>query len=121
MVRVLLFTRFAYSSLKLSHTRISDKDSFTASIELTNVGDREGTEVVQLYIRDIYSSATRPVKELKHFEKQFIKVGETRTFRFDVDLERDLGFVDGNGKRFLEAGEYNIWVQDQKVKIELID
>ena len=62
-----------------------------------------------------------PVKELKHFEKQLIRAGETKTFRFDIDLERDFGFVNEDGKRFLEAGEYHILVQGQTVKIELID
>ena len=56
-------------------------------------------EVVQLYMSDEYASMTRPVKELKHFEKQFIKVGETKTFRFDIDLERDFGFVNEMDKR----------------------
>ena len=55
------------------------------------------------------------------FEKQLIKAGETKTFRFDIDLERDFGFVNEDGKRFLEAGEYHILVQGQTVKIELID
>lgn len=60
-------------------------------------------------------------EELKHFEKQLIKVGEMKTFRFDIDLERDFSFVNEDGKRFLEAGEYHILVQGQTVKIELID
>ena len=93
-------------------------EKLSVEVTVTNVGKRDGAETVHWFISDPYCSITRPMKELKHFEKQFIKVGETRTFRFDVDLERDLGFVDGNGKRFLEAGEYNIWVQDQKVKID---
>ena len=76
---------------------------------------------MQLYIRDKVAESTRPVKELKHFEKQLIKAGETKTFRFDIVLERVFGFVNEDGKRFLEAGEYNIHVQGQTVKIELID
>ena len=89
------------------------------SVAGTGVGD--GAETVNWFIYDPYCSITRPVKELKHFEKQFIKVGETKTFRFDIDLERDFGFVNEDGKRFLEAGEYHILVQGQTVKIELID
>ena len=87
----------------------------------TNTGARDGAETVHWFISDPYCSITRPVKELKHFEKQFIKAGETKTFRFDIDLERDFGFVNEDGKRFLEAGEYHILVQGQTVKIELID
>ena len=93
----------------------------TVTFDLENTGKYEGTEVVQLYIQDKIGSVTRPVKELKHFEKQFIKAGETKTFRFDIDLERDFGFVNEDGKRFLEAGEYHILVQGQTIKIELID
>ncbi len=84
-------------------------------------GKFDGAETVHWFISDPYCSITRPVKELKHFEKQFIKAGETKTFRFDIDLERDFGFVNEDGRRFLETGEYNIHVLGQTVKIELID
>lgn len=117
----LSYTEFQYSVVTPSSTTVKRGEKLSVEVTVTNVGKRDGAETVHWFISDPYCSITRPVKELKHFEKQFVKVGETRTFRFDVDLERDLGFVDGNGKRFLEAGEYNIWVQDQKVKIELID
>ena len=92
-----------------------------AEVTVTNTGARDGAETVHWFISDPYCSITRPVKELKHFEKQLIKAGETKTFRFDIDLERDFGFVNEDGKRFLEAGEYHILVQGQTVKIELID
>ena len=117
----LSYTEFQYGVVTPSSITVKRGEKLSVEVTVTNVGKRDGAETVHWFISDPYCSITRPVKELKHFEKQFIKVGETRTFRFDVDLERDLGFVDGNGKRFLEAGEYNIWVQDQKVKIELID
>lgn len=117
----LSYTEFQYGVVTPSSTKVKRSEKLSLEVTVTNIGKRDGAETVHWFISDPYCSITRPVKELKHFEKQFIKVGETRTFRFDVDLERDLGFVDGNGKRFLEAGEYNIGVQDQKVKIELID
>ena len=117
----LSYTEFQYGVVTPSSTTVKCGEKLSVEVTVTNVGKRDGAETVHWFISDPYCSITRPVKELKHFEKQFIKVGETRTFRFDVDLERDLGFVDGNGKRFLEVGEYDIWVQDQKVKIELID
>ncbi len=88
---------------------------------MTNTGDRDGAETVHWFITDPYSMITRPVKELKYFEKQTIRAGETRTFRFEVDLLRDLGFIDGDGKRFLEKGTYYVQVKDKKVKLELID
>ena len=99
--------------------RIGDK--LSAEVTVTNTGSRDGAETVHWFISDPYCSITRPVKELKHFEKQLIKAGETKTFRFDIDMERDFGFVNEDGKRFLEAGEYHILVQGQTVKIELID
>ena len=99
----------------------TEKDTVTVSVDITNTGNVAGKEIVQLYVKDLTGSAIRPVKELKHFEKQLIRAGETKTFRFDIDLERDFGFVNEDGKRFLEAGEYHILVQGQTVKIELID
>ena len=61
------------------------------------------------------------VRELKHFEKQPIRRGETRTFRFEIDPEKDLSFTDGDGNRFLEPGDYFILVKDKKVKLTLTD
>lgn len=60
-------------------------------------------------------------QELKHFEKQPIRRGETRTFRFEIDPEKDLSFTDGDGNRFLEPGDYFILVKDKKVKLTLTD
>jgi len=117
----LSYTEFKYGTVTPSATKVKRGDKLSAEVTVTNTGSRDGAETVHWFISDPYCSITRPVKELKHFEKQFIKVGETKTFRFDIDLERDFGFVNEDGKRFLEAGEYHILVQGQTVKIELID
>lgn len=117
----LSYTEFKYGTVTPSATKVKRGDKLSAEVTVTNTGARDGAETVHWFISDPYCSITRPVKELKHFEKQFIKVGETKTFRFDIDLERDFGFVNDDGKRFLEAGEYHILVQGQTVKIELID
>ena len=117
----LSYTEFKYGTVTPSATKVKRSDKLSAEVTVTNTGARDGAETVHWFISDPYCSITRPVKELKHFEKQFIKVGETKTFRFDIDLERDFGFVNEDGKRFLEAGEYHILVQGQTVKIELID
>ena len=117
----LSYTEFKYGTVTPSATKVERGDKLSAEVTVTNTGARDGAETVHWFISDPYCSITRPVKELKHFEKQFIKVGETKTFRFDIDLERDFGFVNEDGKRFLEAGEYHILVQGQTVKIELID
>ena len=117
----LSYTEFKYGTVTPSVTKVKRGDKLSAEVTVTNTGARDGAETVHWFISDPYCSITRPVKELKHFEKQFIKVGETKTFRFDIDLERDFGFVNEDGKRFLEAGEYHILVQGKTVKIELID
>ena len=117
----LSYTEFKYGTVTPSATKVKRGDKLSAEVTVTNTGARDGAETVHWFISDPYCSITRPVKELKHFEKQFIKVGETKTFCFDIDLERDFGFVNEDGKRFLEAGEYHILVQGQTVKIELID
>ena len=117
----LSYTEFKYGTVTPSATKVKRGDKLSAEVTVTNTGARDGEETVHWFISDPYCSITRPVKELKHFEKQFIKAGETKTFRFDIDLERDFGFVNEDGKRFLEAGEYHILVQGQTVKIELID
>ena len=117
----LSYTEFKYGTVTPSVTKVKRGDKLSAEVTVTNTGSRDGAETVHWFISDPYCSITRPVKELKHFEKQFIKAGETKTFCFDIDLERDFGFVNEDGKRFLEAGEYHILVQGQTVKIELID
>ena len=117
----LSYTEFKYGTVTPSATKVKRGDKLSAEVTVTNTGSRDGAETVHWFISDPYCSITRPVKELKHFEKQLIKAGETKTFRFDIDLERDSGFVNEDGKRFLEAGEYHILVQGQTVKIELID
>lgn len=117
----LSYTEFKYGTVTPSATKVKRGDKLSAEVTVTNTGSRDGAETVHWFISDPYCSITRPVKELKHFEKQLIKAGETKTFRFDIDLERDFGFVNEDGKRFLEAGEYHILVQGKTVKIELID
>ena len=117
----LSYTKFKYGVLFPSATTLKRGEKLSVEVAVTNVGTRDGAETRHWFISDPYCSITRPVKELKFFEKQLIRCGETALFRFDIDLERDLGFIDRNGKRFLEAGEYYIIVKDQKVKIELIN
>lgn len=117
----LSYTEFKYGTVVPSAVKVKRGEKLVMEVAVTNTGDREGAETVFWFISDPYCSITRPVKELKHFEKQSIKPGEFRIFRFDIDLERDLGFVDGDGKRFLENGEYYVIVKDQRIKIELVD
>lgn len=80
----LSYTTFAYSDITLDRTSLSMNGSVTAKVTLTNTGNRDGAEVVQLYIRDVVGSSTRPVKELKGFQKIFLKAGESREVSFKI-------------------------------------
>lgn len=116
----LSYTRFEYGEAKASASVVKRGEKLSVEVPVTNVGGCDGMETVHWYISDPYCTVTtRPAKELKHFEKQLIRAGETRVFRFDVDPERDFGFYDHDGNRFLEAGEYHILVGGKDVKVEL--
>lgn len=119
----LSYTDFKYGQLKIPTgvTTIKSTDKLIVEIDISNTGNRDGYETVHWYITDPVSSITRPVKELKYFDKQMLRVGETRTFRFEIDPQRDLSFVDQNGNRFLESGEYYVKVKDKQLKIKITD
>lgn len=117
----LSYTTFQYGNLKLSASKVKKGEPLQAEIRVTNTGKVDGYETVHWFVSDPYCSITRPEKELKHFEKQFIKAGESRIFRFQIDMERDFSFVDDDGKRFLETGEYYIIVNEQQIKVELVE
>lgn len=81
----LSYTAFEYSDLGISSESFSGNGKVTVSVNVTNIGDRQGEEVVQLYIRDLVGSVTRPVRQLKGFEKIALEPGETKTVSFDID------------------------------------
>lgn len=103
----LSYTSFTYGDLKLDQNKLTGNQTLKASIEVTNSGKRDGAEVVQLYIRDLVGSMTRPVKELKGFQKVFIKAGETKTVTFDITPE-ELKFYNYELKYDWEAGDFII-------------
>ncbi|SMC82371.1 beta-glucosidase BglX [Pedobacter nyackensis] len=105
----LSYTTFAYSNLKLSKNSFKPGESITASIEVKNTGAFEGKEVVQLYIRDLVGSSTRPVKELKGFEKISLKPGESKTVNFKI-TEEDLKFYNTDLKFVAEPGDFKIYI-----------
>ena len=105
----LSYTTFKYSDIKLSKSEFSKKEEIEASIEITNTGDRQGEEVVQMYIRDAIASSTRPVKELKGFEKISLESGETKTVTFKINSET-LKFYTVNNKWEVEPGDFDIWI-----------
>jgi beta-glucosidase len=105
----LSYTQFNYSNLKLDKTKIKKNESLTASINVANTGKFSGKEVVQLYIRDLIASVTRPVKELKGFQKIELKPGETRTVEFNI-TPKMLSFLDINLSETVEAGEFHLMI-----------
>lgn len=117
----LSYTDFEYGDLKVSSTKLNRQGKLTVEIPVKNTGSRNGMETVHWFIQDPVCSISRPIRELKYFDKQFLKKGETKHYKFEVDLNRDLGFVDNNGKQFLEAGDFYIIVKNKKVKIEIVD
>ena len=103
----LSYTNFTYGDLKLSSTSLKGNQTLTASVAVTNSGNIDGKEVVQLYIRDVVGSITRPVKELKGFQKIALKAGETKTVTFTITTN-DLKFYNSDLKYDWEPGEFVI-------------
>lgn len=117
----LSYTSFSYGEPTASKTDFKRGDKIKVTVPVTNTGDMKGDETVLWFIADPYSTITRPVKELKYFEKKSIAPGETATYTFTIDPWRDLSFIDGDGKRFLEAGEYHVIVNGKKLTLNLTD
>jgi beta-glucosidase len=105
----LSYTTFKLDNARLTKTRIARKGSTQALVDVTNTGTREGSEVVQLYIRDVVSSVTRPIKELKAFRKVWLKPGETTTVALDI-IPASLSFYDVNMKYVVEPGDFEIMI-----------
>lgn len=105
----LSYTEFGYDEVKLSASEITSADSLLVSIDVTNQGNRDGSEVVQLYIRDLVGSVTRPVKELKAFQKISLKAGETKTVKFTLGM-KDLSFYNSDLKFVAEPGKFQVFV-----------
>jgi len=105
----LSYTTFEMRNVRLKKKRIRRTDSTQALVEVTNTGSRAGTETVQLYIRDLVSSVTRPVKELKGFQKIELQPGETKTVALDITPE-SLAFYDIHMKYIVEPGDFEVMI-----------
>ncbi|MBS7638995.1 glycoside hydrolase family 3 C-terminal domain-containing protein [Candidatus Bathyarchaeota archaeon] len=114
----LSYTRFEYSGLEISPVEVGANDTVKVRFRVRNVGDREGDEVAQLYIRDPVASVTRPVKELKGFKRVTLKPGEEKTIEFTLMLE-DLSFLNSEMKRVVEPGEFRVMVGSSSEDIRL--
>jgi beta-glucosidase len=105
----LSYTKFEYSNLKLSAAQINQSGKLKVSVDVANTGSYDGEEVVQLYVKDVVGSVTRPVRELKGFKKLLIKKGEKKTVEFELSAE-DLKFYNIDMKFVAEPGDFEVFV-----------
>ena len=105
----LSYTTFEYSDLTVETPVIELHGTCVVSLTVKNSGKRTGTEVVQLYVRDLVGSVTRPVKELKGFQRVELQPGEARRVRFEVPAS-DIGFIGSDMLYGVEAGVFKIWI-----------
>lgn len=119
----LSYTNFDYSNLEISNTKLSKGQKIEVSVKITNSGNFDGKEIVQLYIRDLVGSVTRPVKELKGFKKIAISKGKTEKVTFELS-EEDLKFYNSDLNYVSEPGQFEIFVgpnsdTSNKITLEL--
>jgi len=114
----LSYTSFEYSNLTITPKESASEGEFKVSLDVTNKGSRSGAEVVQLYINDVISSVTRPVKELKGFEKVMLNPGEKKRVEFTLTPEH-LSFLDQDLHRVVEPGTFSVMVGSSSENIRL--
>ena len=111
----LSYSKFEYSNLQLSATEISANGSLMAKATIKNISNVDGYEVVQLYVHDLVGSIARPVKELKGFQKIFIKAGESKIVEFDLKAA-DLAFYGRDLVKKTESGDFEMWISKSSVE-----
>jgi beta-glucosidase len=116
----LSFTRYEYSNLTLSDSIITIGKGINVTVKVKNVGSREGKESVLWFLADEVGTYTRPVKQLKHFEKQFIMPGEVKEYSFSIDPVKHLGYPDMEGNWLLESGYYTLLVGQLSVRFRFV-
>ncbi|HYC83953.1 MAG TPA: glycoside hydrolase family 3 N-terminal domain-containing protein [Chryseosolibacter sp.] len=116
----LSYTTFEYSNLQLSDSVIrSAAGSLTASVSVKNTGSREGKEAVLWFLHDEVASISRPVRDLKYYQKELLRPGESKTFTFMINPVDHLGFPDENGHRLIEDGYFTLMVGNLKTRFKL--
>lgn len=116
----LSYTQFEYSAVQLSKNSFKPGESITASVTVSNKGSVAGKEVVQLYIRDVVGSITRPMKELKGFQKIELKPGEVKTVSFKISVE-DLKFYNSELKHVAEPGDFKLFIGTNSRDVREVD
>jgi beta-glucosidase len=115
----LSYTTFTYGTPKVAAARIGASGRTSVSVDVTNSGSRAGDEVVQLYVRDRVSRVTRPVQELRGFQRVSLKAGETRTVSFDVD-SRVLGYYGPSNKWVVEPGAFDLMLGGSSAQVKSV-
>lgn len=105
----LSYTTFTYSNMQLSTETLPEDGKLTVSVTVANEGDSDGTEIVQLYLRDVYAEIARPIKELKGFQRVFLKKGEKREVKFVITKD-DLKYYNSDLQYVYESGKFSIMV-----------
>ncbi len=116
----LSYTSFEYSGISLDRQEYRAEDTIGITFTLANTGSREGTEVAQVYVRDLVGSIARPVKELKHFERITLAAGESRTVKVELPVS-SLAFFGLDGSRKVEPGKFQLWVAGDSASGEPVE
>jgi beta-glucosidase len=119
------YTTYEYSNLVIAEEKVNKDGTVKVTVDLTNTGSKAGHEIAQLYVQDVTASTTRPVRELKAYQKVELKSGETKTLSFELPVSK-LSFVGADLETHLEAGTFNLWIGNnamsgQKGSFELVD
>jgi len=114
----LSYTKFNYSGLKLSSTKMKNNETIKVSFQLSNVGKVAGEEVVQLYLKDKFGSVVRPILELRDFQKVKLNAGESKTIEFTIDKEK-LSFYNDKLEFIAEAGDFEVMIGASSADIKL--
>ena len=113
----LSYSDFEYGDIKLDKDSFAQGEKITASVEVKNTGSIAGDEVVQLYLRDLVGSITRPIKELRGFEKIHLEAGETKTVSFTID-EKLISFFTKSKKWEAEPGDFKVFIGGNSVDLK---
>jgi beta-glucosidase len=116
----LSYTDFEYSNLSLNKNQIGLNEDITVTVDVKNVGDRIGKEVVQLYVCDIFGSVSRPVRQLKGFDKVELNPGEIKQIKFVISPQQ-LSFIGRDNKRIIESGDFEIYIENLKAHFKLVN
>lgn len=117
----LSYAEIEYSELKLEASKVAKSGALAFSVKLKNVGEKDGQEVVQVYLRDRFASVVRPDKLLVAFKKVSLKAGEQQLVHFELKPERDMSFTGRDGSRVVEAGDFDLEIGRSSSDVQLAD